>query len=73
MHTFAQRLFFMFGLRRNTATRRTPSALQVDRRTFHYFDHFRGPQRPCSCRIGTEVRDGGFQYVRPLASAPRTA
>lgn len=73
MHTFAQRLFFMFGLRRRMATRRTPVALQVDQAQTGYLGYFRGPQRPCRFRIGTEVRDGGFQYVKPLAAEPRTA
>ena len=66
MHTFAQWIFFAFGLRRNTATRRTPAALQVD------YVNVVAP-RPCRLRIGIEVRDGGLQYIKPLANEPRTA
>jgi len=77
MHAFAQRLFLMFGLRRRMAAKRTPATLQVDRTlrlvTPSYFELFRGPQRPCKCRIGVEVRDGGFKYIRPIANEPRTA
>ena len=67
MHTFAQRLFFMFGLRRRTATRRTPAALQVDGIALP------APANRSSLRIGTELRDGGLLYVKPLAAEPRTA
>jgi hypothetical protein len=74
MHTFAQWFFFTFGLRRRTAARRTPAMLQVDRSNVVPLRADRnGPQAPCSCRIGIAVRDGGFQYIKPLASEPRTA
>lgn len=67
MHTFAQRLFFMFGLRRRTALRRTPAALQVDGKNVVELR----TRRPL--RVGVEVGDGGLQYIKPLANSPRTA
>ena len=67
MHTFAQRLFFMFGLRRRTASRRTPAALQVD------YSNVVPIRRARALRIGTELRDGGLLYVKPLANEPRMA
>ncbi len=67
MQTFAQKLFFMFGLRRKTATRRTPAALQVDRIILP------AAANRSALRIGTELRDGGLLYVKPLAAEPRTA
>ena len=74
MQTFAQRFFFAFGLRRRTTARRTPAALQVDRyKAVCLRPERAGPQKPCAFRIGVEVRDGGFQYIKPLANAPRTA
>lgn len=66
MHTFAQRLFFAFGLRQRTTTRRTPAALQVD------YSNVVPIRRARTLRIGTELRDG-FEYVKPLANEPRTA
>ena len=73
MQTFREMMFLRFGLRRNTAARRTPAALQVDR-----FDKV-VPLRPAKAapapalRIGTEVRDGGVQYIKVLPNEPRTA
>ena len=66
MHTFAQKLFFMFGLRRRMATRRTPAALQVD------YSNVVPIRRGRELRIGTESRDG-FVYVKPLANQARMA
>lgn len=68
MQTFAQKLFFRFGLRRRMAARRTPAELQIDRGNVV-------PLRPAprDLRIGTEVRDGGFQYIKVLPNEPRTA
>lgn len=63
MHTFAQKLFFMFGLRRRTATRRTPAALQVD------YSNVIPMRRASDLRIVTERRDG-FVYVKPRADDP---
>ena len=67
MHTLAKRLFFMFGLRRKTAIRRTPAALQVD--GSNVIPIRRSPK----FRIVTELRDGGLLYVKPAANEPRTA
>lgn len=74
MHALAQRLFFLFGLRRNTAARRTPTSLQVERSNVVRLraDH-RGPQRPCAARIGVRVDGDGLAHVHVHASAPRTA
>ena len=74
MQTFAQSLFLKFGLRRRTAARRTPAALQVERtRVVPLRPNRAGPQRPCAFRIGIELRDGGLLYVKPLAAEPRAA
>lgn len=74
MRTFSQFIRFAFGLRRNTAARRTPEALQVDRSNVYPIrrDH-RGPQRPAPFAIAIELRDGGVRYVRPIAKAPGAA
>ncbi len=77
MQTFRQKIFFAFGLRRGTTARRTPAALQVDRGREHTViplrPNLRGPQRPAPFAIGIEVRDGGYQYIKPLAAQPRAA
>ena len=77
MQTFRQRMFLMFGLRRNTAsatkTRRTPAALQVDRHDKVVpLRQAKAAPKP-ALRIGTEVRDGGMQYIKVFANEPRTA
>ena len=70
MQTFAQKLFFMFGLRRRMAARRTPAALQVD---YSNVIALPAPANRSNLRIVTELRDGGLLYVKPLANEPRTA
>lgn len=82
MQTFAERMFFAFGLRRNTATRRTPEGLQIERSQVNRNPPPRGarpmlvltpPPKPAPLRICIELRDGGLLYVKPLAAQPRTA
>lgn len=61
--------FLRFGLRRRTALRRTPAALQVDRANLVApRPEYRGAQPAAAFSMGIEVRDGGLQYVRPLAA-----
>lgn len=65
MQTFRQRMFFAFGLRRNTAARRTPAALQVDRGNVV-------PIRPAAkprpaIRFAIEERDG-YEYIKVRAN-----
>ena len=79
MHTFAQRLFLMFGLRRHTAAHRTPATLQVDRcdcerdKVVPLRPHRSGPQGRPSFRIGIEIRGQGEQYVKIIPAVPRNA
>lgn len=68
MQMFTQRRFFMFGLRCNTAARRTPAMLQIERsQGDHPQNNSRRPQAPAPFAVGIEVLQDGSRYIRPLA------
>jgi hypothetical protein len=71
MQSFREKIFFAFGLHRNTG-RTTPVSLQAHRVVVLPFVRTRGVQRPASFKIGFENRDG-LLYIKPLAAQPRTA
>lgn len=65
MQTLKQRMFLRFFLCRNTGVRHVPAKAPDNVVPIR-------PSKP-ALRIGTEVRDGGFQYVKVLPNEPRTA